>query len=119
MVVEFNLTGSIPSKKNSWRMGNGRIFQSKQTEINALLLELKSQMSGSRLPLVENDCRLNLTIYGDNRNDLDNQVTTICDLLQKAGIVGNDRQIKQIEAQKIIEKPHRAEIEVCEFELSS
>ena len=116
-MIEFKLTGKIPSKKNTWQKGKyGQIYQSQQNALNGLLLQLKVQKARyNNLPL-KNDCRLFVCVWGDNRQDLDNQITTICDLLQKSEIIKNDRQIKQIEAEKIKDnKNSRVEIEINEF----
>ncbi len=115
--MEFVLKGKIPSKKNTWHKGKyGQIYQSQQDILDGLLFQLKQQKSIYYDLPIKKDCRLSCCIYGDNRNDLDNQLTSICDLLQKSGIIKNDRYFKQIEAEKIIDKKNqRAEIEIIEF----
>lgn len=116
-MIEFTIIGEVPSKKNNYRINkNGGFYQGKQKEIDDLLLQLnvvRNKYTG--LPL-KSDCRLNLCVWGSNRKDLNNQIVTICDVLEKSGIIENDRSIKQIEAEKIIDnKDPRVIIELYEF----
>ena len=41
---------------------------------------------------------MELRFHGTYRTDLDNRVTTMLDLLQKGGIITNDRKVKHIDA---------------------
>ena len=82
---------------------------SQKEEFNALLWQLKSQKDSDT---ILGNCKLILDIFGNNRKDLNNQLTTICDLLERAEIIKNDRQIKVIDARKHISKNGGAEIEL-------
>lgn len=112
--MNITLWGNIPSKKNTWKVNRyGKVYQSQQDAINELLGQAVAQkLQYASLP-IKNNCVLVLKVYGDNRNDLDNQLTTVCDILQKSGIVVNDRLIKRIDAEKIIDRERpRAEISI-------
>lgn len=105
--IKFELKGQLPAKKNSWRKNKyGFIYQSKQKEIDAFILQLKPQTR--KYPYLPFKCNVGLFLglWQSNRTDLDNQITTICDILQQVGIVENDRQIKQIIARKFIDNKH-------------
>ena len=112
--MNFELIGAIPSKKNTWKVNKyGKVYQSKQEAIDGLLTQLVAQKREYTNPPIKTNCMLLLKVYGDNRNDLDNQITSICDLLQKGGVVVNDRLIKRIDAEKFIDrKTPRAEISI-------
>ena len=98
--MKFTLIGKLPSKKNTTRWGKHGFYNTKTIEMNNFVIQLMSQkIQYKHLPL-KNDCRLNLSVWGDNRNDLNNQLTTLCDILEEAGVVENDRQIKNITAKK-------------------
>jgi Holliday junction resolvase RusA-like endonuclease len=111
--MRFILEGKIPSKKNTWRLNKwGKIYQSEQTAINALIMQLLSQKQQYvGLPVIV-DCMADITLWGDNRNDLDNQITSILDIFQKAEIIKNDRLVKHIVAKKIVGKISRVEIDI-------
>lgn len=99
--MKFELKGKIPSKKNTWfRSKWGKVYQGKQKEIDAFIWQLRDQTKDiSTLPIKIQQKAI-LEIYSDNRNDLDNQICTILDILQDAGVVENDRLIRHIEASK-------------------
>jgi len=111
--MKFTLTGQLPAKKNAWRMGKYGIYQSKQKEIDGFIFQLKVQAREySSLPL-KGECSLNLSLWQSNRTDLDGQLTTVCDILENAGIVDNDRLIKHIIAEKVVDnKNPRIEIDI-------
>ena len=111
-MYKFTLIGQLPAKKNSWKMGKYGIYQSKTKEIDGFILQLKTQMvDRSALPL-KGRCSLNLSLWQSDRTDLDGQITTLADILQTAGIVENDRQIKHIVAEKFIDNKN-PRIEGC------
>lgn len=115
--VELTLMGSIPSKKNTMRRGrHGGMYNAAQKELDGLVLSLMSfKREFTGLPMTR-PCRLSLCVWDDDRKDLNNTVTTICDLLEDAGFVKNDRLIKQIEAQKIVDGDNpRVDIELVLF----
>jgi Holliday junction resolvase RusA-like endonuclease len=104
----FELKGEIPSKKNTLRFAKGRVFNSKSEEMASLVLQLKIQKNKKAtrkyFPL-NKDIAIAVILVGDNRHDFNNQITTLCDILQDAEIIQNDRQIKKIFAEKFIKKP--------------
>jgi len=108
------ILGEVLSHKNLWKRSKwGGLYMSKPEEFNALLSQFVNQSKNmSGLPL-KTALRLDLSVWGNDRKDLNNQIATICDLLERAEIILNDRQIKEIHAKKIIDiKNPRAEIEI-------
>lgn len=115
--MEFTIIGKIPAKKNTLRRGKGgNFYNSARRDMDPLVLQIKAQMGRMSASTIKSDCRLSCCVYDDDRSDLNNAVTTICDLLEEAGAVKNDRLIKQIEAQKVIDgKNPRVELQLTEF----
>lgn len=110
--IKFKLIGQIPAKKNDLRRGRyGQFYHKEDKAMTALIMQLKVQKQQyTELPL-KGRCSLELSVWGGDRKDLNNEMTTICDLLENAGIVENDRQIKHIVATKVVEnKNPRCEI---------
>ncbi len=87
------LLGHMPAKKNNWtpRKGGG-IFLDKasQAEINGLIIQATSIARNWGVHKLEHP-RLRITFYvRDRRGDRDNKLSTLLDVLQKAGIIAND-----------------------------
>jgi len=112
--MRFTLQQEIPSKKNTMGMRGGRMYQSKPKELEKLAWNLKTQRVRMYDPPMEGVVALHVHIKGNDRFDLVNQVGTICDLLQDAGIVKNDRAIKNIHATKEIGKSPSCLIQIYE-----
>lgn len=112
----YTLLGEIPAKKNAWKKNRyGTIYQSKQKEINDLLWQIKTQKTNNEDVMMTKNCKIIVEINGDNRKDLDGQITTICDLLQTSEVVKNDRQIKDIFASKRVGKQAKCMVQVYEL----
>ena len=93
-------------------MARGRIFQSKQKEIDALIWQLKAiNVPRYNFPITT-PIKLFVSLYGDDRKDFLGQLETIGDILQDSGIIKNDRQIKNIVAKKEVKRNHMVIIKV-------
>jgi len=115
--MKIILYGQLPAKKNAWKVGRyGRVYQSKQNQLDVFIMQILEQ-KGIKVGLpYEGRCKLLVDLFQSDRCDLDGQLTTLCDLLQNAGIVKNDRQIKQITAQKFIDnKEPKISLEIIEI----
>ena len=108
--MNFIIQGEIVSKKNTWQRAKwGGIYQSKQKELDDIIWQLKSQKTNKE-PL-RGDIYLSVVIHGSNRRDGLNELETLADCLQNAGVIFNDRQIKQVVFTKhIVKKNFRAGI---------
>ena len=106
--MKFILQGPLPAKKNTLMKGKYGWYNKKTKALESFILQLKAQKKVYTDLPIKVDCRTNLSVYGGNRQDLNNEIVSICDLLEKAGIVSNDRNIKHIEAHKYINRknPH-------------
>jgi len=86
----LTLHGHCPSKKNLWRRGRGQkayIDRSSQAEIDSLVLQARS--AWRRAPLSHPS--IDVYIYTrSRRQDRDNIVTTILDVLVKAEVLTGD-----------------------------
>lgn len=112
--MKFILTGQLVSKKNTWRRGlYGQTYQSKQKEIDAFIWQLKKQTRNILGLPIKTQCILKLCVWGSDKRDLDNEITTLTDILQNSGVIKNDRQVKYIIAKKVVDnKNPRVEIEI-------
>ena len=98
MKSNFYIKGKVPSKKNKYRIGNGRMWQDKGVKkwMDAAVLQLYDY----RRKMSIKPCGISILFKTDNRSDLDGMVATIFDVLQKAKIVKNDRQFIELTAAK-------------------
>jgi Holliday junction resolvase RusA-like endonuclease len=90
----LTLRGHCPSKKNLWRRGRGQkayLDRSAQAEIDSLVLQARS--AWKRAPLSHPS--VDVHIYTrSRRQDRDNIVTTLLDVLVKAGVLAGDNIAK-------------------------
>jgi len=85
----LTFAGAIPSKKNRLRISGGRLFRNIgiAAQIDALTLCLSAQW---RWPALSRPYLLfAFGVIKDNA-DTDNQITTVLDCLQSAGVLVND-----------------------------
>jgi hypothetical protein len=91
--VTITLYGHVPSKKNGWgpRRGGGIILDLQMArEIEWLMAELTIKRSVDKPEKLEHP-QLRVTFYVRSRaSDRDNKLSTILDILQKAGVLRND-----------------------------
>lgn len=106
--MKFEIIGEIPSKKNTLRFTRyGKPYQAKHKEMDGLIMQLVVQKNKyDVLPIIK-QCKLEVVVSGSDRQDLNNTITTICDLLENAGIVKNDRLIKDIRATKFVDNKRK------------
>lgn len=106
-MIAFTLEGIMPSKKNKWqhnfRTGQVYLPTDLKKEIDYFIwqiatLKIKGELS--REP-VTYDLDVTALFCGDNNNDLDNMLTTLLDILQKARVIKNDKQVVHLEADKV------------------
>lgn len=113
-ILTFTIAGTIPSKKN-----NERIFQNRKTGKRIIAkskawvtflptakVSIQQQLihqcedvywehAGCKLGLDIIVCRVSKGIF-----DIDNQLSSICDLLQDAGVMKNDVLVERVEILK-------------------
>jgi Holliday junction resolvase RusA-like endonuclease len=104
--IKFELIGKVPSKKNLWhpkRGGGIYADQSVNIFINSAYVEVKKQLG--RWKMIEGSVALDVCFLMDDRQDLDNVLATIFDLLQNIGMIKDDRQIRRVHAWREKVKP--------------
>ena len=93
-LADIQLTGDIPAKKNLWKRGaRGGMYISADTkkQLDDFLYQLKKFRPARP---IESPCEVKMEIFTRTmRADGDGIMTTIFDLLQKAGVIKNDRWI--------------------------
>jgi hypothetical protein len=82
--------GHVPSKKNAYRrQNNGGMYRRKDVvqDIDSLSAQIPAWTKNLRLEHAHISVRLTV---GDGRADRDNKVTTLLDILVRAGVLRND-----------------------------
>jgi Holliday junction resolvase RusA-like endonuclease len=100
----MNLTiyGQVPSKSNGYRIGNNRLYKSK--ELNQYEESFRLQTL-THHDTINKEFGINIIVYfQSNRSDLDNAAKVILDCLQSCGIIANDRLCVRLEMIKKIDK---------------
>ena len=103
--------GQVPSKSNGYRIGNNRLYKSKE------LLQYEESFRLQTLTFhdtISVEFGINIIVYfQSNRSDLDNAAKVILDCLQSNGIIANDRLCLRLEMDKHIDKINpRIEFEI-------
>lgn len=107
----FWITGKVPSKKNRYEISRGRIYLHPDIDsFNKLAYVEMFIGNGKSFIQYDTAIELKLEFYCDDRSDLDNMIGTICDMLQKNGVILNDRLIRKITADKFIDKLGKKEL---------
>lgn len=98
--IKIELTQPVPSKKNLYKIGRGRFYPDKSVNefVNASFLEIKHQLG--KIETIESPVALDICFMMDDRGDLDNKISMIFDLLQEVKLIGNDRQIRRVNARR-------------------
>lgn len=96
------LKGKVPSKKNRYKIANGRIYMDPDVKgfIESAAWAFKEQRSPYSVLPWKHPVAVHISFLTDRKSDLDNMVATIFDALQEAGIIENDRQIMGLTASK-------------------
>lgn len=108
-MLELTLQGRVPSKKNAWKArarGKHYLPSQIQADIDALVIQAQAKRHTLDLkPLAGARIRVSATFYvQDEHIDLDNAFTTLLDVLQKAGIIPNDRYVRSFRVDEVVQK---------------
>lgn len=95
-VLELTITGDVPSKKNLYRLGNGRMYTPKEvTEwMDDFAWQVKVQLPQHK-PWV-GPLSISADFYSVEDHDIDNLQNGLFDALQHAQVIKNDRQIVHV-----------------------
>lgn len=108
-MIDLTLTGLVPSKKNAWRRGNGsKVYLPAQVQADIDALVFQAKALRHRLNIKEiTGVRLSVVVVFHvprEHKDLDNCFTTLLDVLQKAGIIENDKLVREFHVRECITK---------------
>ena len=86
----LTIKGFIPSKKNQYKAGRGRIYIPEDVKVR--LLDIESQLRRQWHPRarVRHPNVLYRLVTHTDRQDKDNMVTTVLDCMKKAGVIVDD-----------------------------
>lgn len=103
-MISLELIGEMPSKKNAWKHSSrGGVYlpSGMQKEIDAFLYQIIQSRNRTGLTkAIESPVSVTAVFYGDLKRDLDNITTTLLDILQKANVIKNDKQVFRLSASK-------------------
>jgi len=106
-MIQVEIVGRIPSKKNNKRIikvgGRYMLISSKAwVEFEKKILpEIQKQVKGISVPVRDTcEVRIDVKLKGKVRVDLDNTVSGVLDILQKAGVIEDDNLVVVIQASK-------------------
>lgn len=100
-LINIKLLGPIPSKKNTWKRGVMGMYipAGPAKQIADLLWQLKKHRP--KKP-IEKNVKVKINLYTHTlRQDASNVAETLLDLLQKAEILKNDRQVHDLEVHRV------------------
>jgi len=108
LLAKFTLFGEVPSKKNQWHIGNGRMYMAKGVHDwnTSIGWQIRAQLRGLKVP--SGPLRIEMDFFIKRDKDLDNLCATVLDGLQKMSVLQNDRIVFQVEASKtkVKKEPH-------------
>lgn len=104
MEYHFSIPIEVISKKNLWTFSRqGHMYLPKNVAdfiSNCVLVLINQKKKYPGFIPLKTSIGINLVFYNIRDKDLDNQITTVFDLLQKAQIIENDKFIDIIRATK-------------------
>jgi Holliday junction resolvase RusA-like endonuclease len=102
----ITIKGQVPSKSNSYKIGNGRLYKSADLKEYEVMFDwqIKVCLPKNYKP-VEVPFEIWIEVYfQSNRSDLDNASKVILDCLQTSGVIKNDRLCSVLMMRKHIDK---------------
>lgn len=106
IIFEWRIEGRVASKKNGWRpvVSGKRVFMIPSNAWKKFEKHALKQLELAGQPKLEKPLYAEYTfnLKGKGYIDLDNLVAGINDVLEKAGIIENDRDIMEIHAEKVL-----------------
>lgn len=111
----FSLSQEMLGKKNLYEIARGgRMYIPDRVKdfIDDCIIELKNQKQKGFKTLSDEGIGIEIVFFNKRKGkDIDNQVCTLFDILQKAGIIENDKLIEEVKATRITNKKYGH----CEF----
>jgi Holliday junction resolvase RusA-like endonuclease len=111
----ITILGQVPSKSNGYKIGNNRLYKSKELKDyeHFFLLKMLEYRHLFLEPIKEKFSIKILVYFQSNRSDLDNSAKIILDCLQNCKVIENDRLCHELHMFKFIDKENpRIEFEI-------
>jgi len=111
----ITIHGQVPSKSNGYKIGNNRLYKSKELKDYEHFFYLKMlQHRHLFIEPIKDKFAIEIFVYfQSNRSDLDNSAKIILDCLQTCKVIENDRQCYSLLMHKFIDKNNpRIEFEI-------
>ena len=114
--MTVTILGTVPSKANNYRFGNGRVYKPKAlTDYeNSFFLQCNQYRNKN----IKGFFEMHLDVYyPSNRSDLDGALKVVLDILQnKVKAIDNDNKMVRLVANKYVDKlKPRIEFEIIEL----
>lgn len=114
----ITILGQVPSKSNGYKIGNNRIYKSKELkEYEDFFRWQYSSPHIKKTEPIKDKFMIEIAVYfQSNRSDLDNAAKIILDCLQNSGVIENDRLCHKLIMYKFIDKHNpRIEFEITKL----
>ena len=111
----ITILGQVPSKSNGYKIGNNRLYKSKELKDyeHFFLLKMLEYRHLFIEPIKKKFSISILVYFQSNRSDLDNSAKIILDCLQNCKVIENDRLCHELHMFKFIDKENpRIEFEI-------
>jgi Holliday junction resolvase RusA-like endonuclease len=102
----ITIIGQVPSKSNGYKIGNNRLYKSKELKYYEHFFLLKMlEFRHLFIEPIKEKFSIEIHVYfQSNRSDLDNAAKIILDCLQTSGVIENDRLCHRLLMYKFIDK---------------
>jgi Holliday junction resolvase RusA-like endonuclease len=114
----ITILGQVPSKSNGYKIGNNRLYKSKELkEYEHFFLLKMLEHRYLFLEPIKEKFSIEIHVYfQSNRSDLDNAAKIILDCLQTCGVIENDRLCYELKMKKFVDKDNpRIEFQITEI----
>lgn len=99
----ITILGQVPSKSNGYKIGNNRLYKSR--ELKEYEVSFEWQIRKHKSQVITQPFEIWIDVYfQSNRSDLDNAAKVILDCLQSTGMIENDRLCSVLVMRKHIDK---------------
>lgn len=100
--MQLKITGPILCKKNHITFGRGKFYRSQDFHSfeDSAIWEVKSQVNKFQGEQINLKNKVIFQFFLKRDKDVDNLLGSVFDILQKSGIIKNDKEITLIEASK-------------------
>lgn len=114
----ITILGQVPSKSNGYKIGNNRLYKSRELKEYEDLFYCELLRQGHLISdTIKDKFAIEIFVYfQSNRSDLDNSAKIILDCLQNCKVIENDRLCHRLIMHKFIDKDNpRIEFEITKL----